>query len=82
MRPTGFIAGTKEPNVADLAAYSAYCSLRMTGTKLVDFNDFPRSQKWAENVKSIIPNYEKCIGGGIDATKEYFKRNSKMDWDN
>ena len=81
VKKTGFVAGTEKPSTADIAAFSSYASLMMTGNKLINFNDFPLAKKWAQNIKELIPNIGKSNQEGIDATKQHFRENSAIDWD-
>lgn len=64
LKPTGFVAGTNSMTVADLCMLATYSSMEQTKNVYVNLDDYPESKKWAENMKKLVPDYEKACGQG------------------
>ncbi len=79
IKPTGWVAGTADPTLADFAFLSTYTSLEGTGDYFVDLKNFPEIKEWAEKVKQLVPNYEKANGEGATMFKKFFESRKPKD---
>ena len=66
LKDSKFVAGTDFATVADLCILATYTSAAAYLHIYANFDDWPRTKQWAENVKGIIPNYAKANGDGVE----------------
>ena len=71
VKPTGFVAKSKDITVADLAILSNYTTLRACG--VIPTKDYPNVEAWAQRCQKIIKNYEKINGKGAEGLGQVVK---------
>ena len=78
IKPTGFVAGTKEMTVADLSALATVSSIEKTEKNYIDLDEYPAIKEWLEKMKAAVPNYAKANGDGADAFRNMFKEKTGL----
>lgn len=76
VKETGYVAGTKQLTIADLAILASYSTMRACGD-IVDFSAYPALNEWFEKVKAEVPNYEKANGEGATGFGQWFQSSVK-----
>ena len=71
--PTGYVAGTAKPTIADYAFLSIYTTVQQTGDFFVDLGRWPEIAAWAEKIKKTVPNYEKANGEGVEVYRKFWE---------
>ena len=73
LKPTGFIAETKEVSLADLACLATYSTIETSKNVFVNLDDYPDVAAWAGRVKALVPNYEEANGKGVKVFEEFLR---------
>ncbi len=73
VRPTGYVAGTGHPTVADVSLVPTITNI--SRLQIVDLSVYADLTAWLERMKAAIPNYEKTNGVGLE---EYAKVATSM----
>ena len=71
VKPTGFVANSKEMTVADLAVLANYTTLKECD--LLPEESYPYVDAWEKGCKNLVKNYEKTNGKGAEALGVRFK---------
>ena len=56
LAPTGFVAGTRGPTVADAAVLATVTSVAATDDTVVDLSKFPAVLQWVERMRKALPD--------------------------
>ena len=72
VKPTGYIAGTNDLTVADLAFLATFSTIEATGH--FDLSAFPDVNAWFAKVKSQVPNYEHACGKGATLFGDLYRK--------
>ena len=68
---TGYVAGTQDLTIADLAFLATFSSIR--ASEVVPLESYVDLNKWFEKVVKAVPNYEKANGVGAREFGGYYK---------
>ncbi len=74
--PTGYVANTPSPTVADYATLAMYTTLKEgLGDYFIKMSsDWPELDAWAKKVKATVPNYERANGEGVRIYKGFWEK--------
>ena len=78
IKPTGFVAGTPYPTIADYSILGAYGTYTGTDKFFVDFEEYPELKEWAARLAKTIPNYEHNVVRGEKIFVEFWQNKLKQ----
>ncbi len=73
VKPTGYVAGTANPTLADYAFLAIWTTLQQTGDYFVKLSEYPELSTWAEKIKKTVPNYAKANGDGAEVYRKFWE---------
>ena len=73
IKPTGFVAGTKDLTLADISAFANISTFEATEKIFIDLDDYPSVKAWSAKMKTLIPDYTKANQDGVDVFRAFFK---------
>lgn len=76
VKESKYVAGTDFPTVADFTILASYTSMLESKDTVINFSDYPHAQKWMENVKKEVPNYDVSNGKGLETFAKLLKNHS------
>ncbi len=74
LSPSGFVAGTPGPTLADYAFLSIYTTLQATDGYFVDLSRWPEIADWAAKIRTTVNNYDKANGDGAEVFRNFWQK--------